>query len=195
MTKVSKSLFHNYRGEFANDAAANLNKPLEAGDLYYNTTDKSFRYYNGTVWISLVPGTGGAITAEGGIAIRLINATGAPSVKGTIVMASSTVPLAFDVCPANGFQPIGAVYEAGIANGAPCLVVITGVAEVLLANGTGSTMGNWVRTSITTAGRVDATGAGGGPGFVAQHFAEVGHCLETKSPGTNVLCKIAMHFN
>jgi hypothetical protein len=168
---------------------------LEAGDLYYNTTDKSFRYYNGSVWISLVPSTGGVITAEGGFAIRLTNNTGALTVKGTIVIADTTSPLSFILCPANGFQPIGAVYEAGIPNGASCLVVVGGIAEVLLANGTGSTFGNWVRTSIPAAGRVDATGAGGGPGFVAQHFAEVGHCLETKTPGTNVLCKIAMHLN
>lgn len=29
------------------------------GDLYYNTTDNTARYYNGTSWISIVSGGGG----------------------------------------------------------------------------------------------------------------------------------------
>lgn len=196
MTTKSKSLYHNYRGEFASDALANATGPApEAGDLYYNTTDKTFRYYDGAAWIVLGVTTGGTITPEGGFAVRLINNTGAPSVKGTLVIASTSLDGAFLPCPANGFQPIGVVYEAGIANGSLCLVVVGGVADVLLQNGTSSTRGNWCRTSITTAGRMDATGAGGGPGFVAQHFAEVGHCLQSKLAGVDVLCRILMHFN
>jgi len=32
-------------------------------------------------------------------------------------------------------------------------------------------------------------------GKIDSHFREIGHCLESKEAGTDVLCKIALHFN
>jgi hypothetical protein len=197
MPTKSKSLYHNYHGEYASDAAVNAVATPEAGDLYYNTTDQTMRYYDATAGAWKILGLGSSnvvMTAEGGIAIRLINNTGAASVKGTLVKASNVIDNAFIVTAANEFEAIGAVYQNGVANGLPCLVVVGGIAEVLLENNLAAGRGNWARTSIVAPGRANCNIVAN-PGFAAQHFAEIGHCLETKVAGTNVLCKIAMHFN
>lgn len=134
------------------------------------------------------------MTPEGGFAIKLTNKTGANSVKGTMVKTSTGTDNAFQTTAVNDFEPVGVVYEAGIADGSPCWVVVGGIAEVLLQDALASTRGNWVRTSITQAGRADASNAVA-PGLVLTHFAEIGHCLESKVAGTNIMCKIVMHFN
>lgn len=136
------------------------------------------------------------LTKEGGIAIRILNKTGAASVKGTVVRMDSTTQNSFNLQAAQ-YDAIGAVYESGIADGALCWVVMMGIAEVLLEDSTASTTGNWVYAS-TVDGRANASLAQpAGAGFVnaEEHFKEIGHCLETKNAGTNVLCKVLMHFN
>lgn len=68
---------------------------------------------------------------------------------------------------------------------------------MLLEDSTASTRGYWVKMS-GTAGRADATNAappGGGIPELDEHMTELGHALETKTGGTDVLCKIVMHFN
>lgn len=138
------------------------------------------------------------ITAEGGLAVLLTNKTGGNSVKGQIVAASDTVENAFMTVVADDYDPIGAVYESGIADGSECWVVVYGIAEVLLKDATTSTRGYWVRISSDTAGRADATAAapsGGTIGEIDAHFREIGHCFESKEAGTDVLCKIIMHMN
>lgn len=136
-------------------------------------------------------------TPEGGLAIRLTNKTGAASVKGTIISSSFTTENAFEVALADSSIPQGAVYESGVADGSPCWVVVAGIAEVLLKDATPSTVGYWVGMS-DAAGRADA-GDTGHPGTTppeqAVHNKELGHCLETKTAGTDVLCNIIMHFN
>jgi len=97
-------------------------------------------------------------TTEGGLAIQLINKTGAASVRGTLVEADTTTDLAFKVNDADGHHPIGAVYEAGVADAALCWVVIYGKCQVLLKDTTASTRGYWVKSS-DAAGRADATNA------------------------------------
>ncbi len=136
-------------------------------------------------------------TPEGGIAVRLINKTSAPSVKGTIVVADSTTDDAFKVATGSDPDCIGVVYDDGVADGSECWVVTFGIAEVLLKDATASTRGYWVQAS-DTGGRADATNAappGGGVTEIDRHFTEVGHCIEFKNAGTNVLCKVVMHFN
>lgn len=140
------------------------------------------------------------ITDEGAIAVQLINKTGAPSVKGTLVHIyhATAVDLAFGPADIGELQSVGAVYENGIPDGSLCFVCIGGIVDVMLQDATASTRGNWVRTSTTTAGRVDATNAappGGGIPELDAHMAEVGHALESKGAGVDVLCKIVMHFN
>jgi hypothetical protein len=135
------------------------------------------------------------VTPEGGYAIRLINKTGAASVKGTIVVAADNADSAFKTAPANSPAPYGAVYESGIADGEPCFVVVGGIADVLLKDGTAATRGNWVGVS-DTAGRAYATDHPGSvPPEAAVHSRELGHCIENKDAGVGVLAKIVMHFN
>jgi transcriptional regulator with XRE-family HTH domain len=135
-------------------------------------------------------------TPEGGLAVLLTNKTGAPSVKGSVVgiYGATSVDSAFGLTLADSMSPCGAVYESGVADGSECWVVVAGIAEVLLENGTGTVRTYWVRTSTTAPGRANAT-IGDPPGLSATHFAEIGHSLETKSGGTDVLLRVILHFN
>lgn len=137
------------------------------------------------------------LTPEGGVAVKLTNKTSANSVKGMLVEASSTTDNAFQIAAADGIHMIGAVYENGVADGSGCWVVISGVAQVLLKDSTAATRGYWA-TMSDTAGRADATNVaapGGGIVELDAHMQEIGHVLETQIGGTDVLCRIAMHFN
>ena len=133
------------------------------------------------------------ITPEGGQVIKLTNKTGGASVKGTLVEADSTTDNAFELSEADCEEVIGVVYEDGVADGSECWVVVSGIAEVLLKNSTASTRGYWVASS-DTVGRADATNSAP-PGFVATHFQEIGHCLESQGADTDVLAKCMLHFN
>jgi hypothetical protein len=163
------------------------------GYLYYDSTMSVLKVWDGTNWVALGAGSS-FVTAEGGFAVMLTNKTGANSVKGTLVQASTGTDKAFIAASSGSYEPIGAVYLSGIADGSLCPVVVGGIVDVLLEDSTASTRGYWARTSTTTAGRADITNAGA-PGLVLSHFAEIGHCLESKSSGTNVLARICMHFN
>lgn len=96
------------------------------------------------------------ITAEGGYAIALTNNTGAVSIKGTAVHASETLDDAVDLANLAGFDTIGFIYNSGVPVGEKVWVVIAGIAEVLLEDGTGSVTGNWCQTSNVQQGRVNA---------------------------------------
>ena len=152
------------------------------------------RVGNGTEPIDL----GFTFTDEGGFAIYLINKTGAASVKGTLVDTKASIDNAVNIVGADEPDIVGVVYENGIADGDLVLVVISGVAEVLLEDSTASTRGYWARISITQNGRADITNAappGGGVAEIDRHFREIGHCLESKGAGTDVLAKCILHFN
>lgn len=138
------------------------------------------------------------VTGLGGIAIKMVNKTGAASVKGTLVAASTSVDYGVRVASAGEVGPVGVIFESGIADGEQVYVVIAGVAEVLLENSTLATHGNWVVTSSSAAGRVNATATsppGGDLQAAVLHFNEVGHCLESVTAGTNKLAKCVIHFN
>lgn len=135
-------------------------------------------------------------TTEGGIAVKMTNLTGSASVKGTLVETNETTSGGFKIL-SDLYDCVGVVYEDGIANGEECFVVITGIVEVLLKDTTAATTGNWVKASDVN-GRADATLAlpsGGTIGQLQEHFQEIGHCIETKASGTDVLAKIVLHFN
>ncbi len=137
-------------------------------------------------------------TPEGGIAVRLTNNTGANTIKGTLVCACTAGDYAFKVCGADDPDAMGVVYESGIAAGQEAWVVTYGKADVLLQDTTASTRGYWARTSVTQAGRADITNAvppGGGIVNHEIHFREIGHCIESKGSGTDVLARIMTHFN
>jgi len=129
-------------------------------------------------------------TAEGGIYETFINNTGI-SVKGTIVVTSSTVDNAVDIAPADSQMPIGVIYETGIINELPVKVVVYGKAQVLLKDGETATRGYWSGVS-DVAGRMyqQITVPG-----TTEHNREIGHSIESKTSGINVLSLIQMHFN
>lgn len=129
-------------------------------------------------------------TVEGGFYQTFINATGAASVKGTVVTASTSVDNAVMVAPVYSQMPIGVIYDNGVANGQPVRVVTYGKAQVLLKNGQSSVRGYWAGLT-DVAGRMYQEPSPS----TTEHFTEVGHSLESKSSGTNVLSLIQLHFN
>jgi hypothetical protein len=131
-------------------------------------------------------------TPEGGLAIKLTNVTGENSVKGSVVAASFATDNAFSL-QSEEYDSIGVVYDNGIANGQECWVVVGGIAEVLLKDSTGSTRGHVVFAADTDGRAI--TAAVPTPPNSDAHFKEIGHCLETKGSGTNVLFKMALHCN
>ncbi len=135
----------------------------------------------------------GGITVEGGTYVWMINKTTAASVKGSIVSTDTAVDYAFRLCPADGYDPIGVVYDAGIADASWCRVVVSGIADVLIQDSTAATRNNWVRTCISTAGRANATYPAS-PGLDITHFAQIGQCMESKIAGTNVLARCILNF-
>ena len=130
-------------------------------------------------------------TPEGGVYSTLINNTGAVSVKGTIVSASLAVDKAVSIAPVNSDMPMRIIYESGIANGQAVKVIFAGCAEVLMKNGLAATRGFWCGVS-DVAGRMYQSSS---PPSTTEHSREIGHCLETKASGTNVLALIDLHFN
>lgn len=138
------------------------------------------------------------ITDDGGFATEMINKTGAASVKGSIVSASTSADNSFVVTSGDSIQPMAIVYDGGIPDGGVCRIVTYGTAYVLIKNGTTATHGYWVKVSDDTDGRADATNAappGGTVGALEDHMSEIGHCLESAGSGTDVLVLCLLHFN
>jgi len=129
------------------------------------------------------------ITSVGGIAIKLINRTGHSSVKGEIVESSGTVDFEVTLESAGGVDPVGAIYNAGIAEGSDVWVACAGIVEVLY-DANGAINGGWVETSDLTAGRADGSAAS--PAAAPAHFEEMGHALEDAA--ANTVGRITMHF-
>lgn len=135
-------------------------------------------------------------TAEGGLTIRFTNKTGAPSVKGTVVGPTSGTDLAVQKIIKDTPDPIGVIYESGVADGSPVWVVVSGIAEVLFWNN--PTRKQLARGSIGTeagyeAGKAISEAVPTSPFATDKHFYEIGHVLETKgAPG---LAKVILHFN
>lgn len=140
------------------------------------------------VAVSFVP----SFTPEGGIAILLVNKTGVASVKGTVVSASTTTDYAFKI-QTDEYDSIGVVYDAGIADGQLCRVVVSGIADVLLKDTTAATHGQWL-AAADTDGRALAA-AVPAPPATDTHFKEIGHVLQSVNAGVGVLCRAVLHFN
>lgn len=134
------------------------------------------------------------ITIEGGYAVLLTNKTGTTSVKGELVCASTGTDDAVELASADDTDIIGVMYSAGVTDGSEVWVVTSGIAEVLIEDGTTATRGYWAAPSSTTAGRADLT-TSVPPGVVLAHFREIGHCIQSASSGTDVLARVVLHFN
>ena len=137
-------------------------------------------------------------TKEGGLFHKYINKTGASSGKGILVNTEGSVDNSVNIVAADEPDIIGAIYDDGVPDGDLVRVVTYGKAQVLLEDSTISTRGYWARISITQAGRADITNAGppgGGIPEIDEHLKEIGHCLESKGSGTDVLALVHLHFN
>lgn len=125
----------------------------------------------------------------------MINKTGNPSVKGTVLQYSTSYDNAAVLCEADGLEAIGIMYSDGAADGEYVWVVKQLDAMVKLENNVGTTRGNWLRTSTTAAGRADGTNAAA-PGLVITHFSEIGHVGQTVAGAADgALVRATVHFN
>ncbi len=135
------------------------------------------------------------ITPEGGIAIRVINKTGAPSIKGYIVKADDNVDNGVEYIPADSPDPIGIVYSAGIPDGGYMWVVIAGITDVYYSGNV--TRGTFSRAAVTADGvsaGVAINEALPVPPFTTdKHFQEIGHPIESRVGAG--LAKTVVHFN
>ena len=140
------------------------------------------------------------INPQGSFDLLLENKTGAPSVLGTIVSIATLNDFAVRINPAQRIGITMVVQDQGIADGSSIWCTIHGICRVLLADGTGTTRGNWVRRHATIDGRADGTAAdppdGGNPEVyptsTRKHLLGMGRALETVSGGTNKLAWIVM---
>lgn len=138
----------------------------------------------------------GMTTDLGGYAIKLINKTGANSVKGTLVSADTTADDACKLTPLDGLDTIGVMWSDGVADGSSVWVVVSGIAQVKF--GAAATRGQFARQSITTdtgaaAGIATAEAAPTTPFATDNHFREVGHVIQ--SIGAAGLARCVVHFN
>lgn len=128
-------------------------------------------------------------TLEGGFYEKFINNTGL-SVKGTIVVISTTISNGVDIAEANSKSAIGVIYESGIPNGSAIKVVVYGKAQVLLKDGESSNNGYCYGTS-------DVPGRMYKINIVEQNLdfgKQIGYSLEEKSSGTDTLALVHLNF-
>ncbi len=138
------------------------------------------------------------ITSEGGVAIRLKNMTGAPSVKGYVVSvySATAVNSAVRLIQQDIPDPVGVFYESGIPNGVDSWIVISGIADVYFV---GSTVRGYLARGFVAAdagfiaGQAIAEAFPTAPFATDKHFYEIGHVLESRTGAG--LAKIVMHFN
>ena len=125
------------------------------------------------------------ITELGGIFVKMLNQTGFPTIKGTVLSIGS-IPNSVSVCIGSEEKAIAIAYDSGVTNGAMCKAVICGIADVLLEDGKGCVAGYCAELSKAQNGRVDGS---------ASVNKDCGYMLESKTAGTNVLAKMLIHFD
>lgn len=136
-------------------------------------------------------------TTEGGLAVKLVNKTGAATVKGTVVSAATGTNGAFILTAVDAVDPLGVVYEAGVADASSAWVVVSGKAQVLFT--TNVTRGQFARGPVAgdtgeQAGYAVAGTPPANPNIATEdHFREIGHCLESTTAGA--LTYVMLHFN
>jgi len=136
-------------------------------------------------------------TPDGGLFITLTNKTGGATTKGYIAHPSSGTANAFSYVATNEPDIIGVVYDAGIADGSECRIVIAGIADVYVG-ADGASLEDLVRanasgdTTITT-GVATAESVPTSPFSTDKHFQEVGHAIEARADAGLIKCVI--HFN
>lgn len=136
------------------------------------------------------------MTAEGGLAIKAINKTGAPSIKGYICEPSDTTDNGIKYTDNDDFDPIGIMYSENVPDGEEVLIVVAGIAEVFY--GTSVTRATFSRVPVVADG-IAVSGQAVNEPLPApplsndKHFREIGHPIESR--GTPGLAKTILHFN
>lgn len=136
------------------------------------------------------------MTAEGGLAIKVINKTGAPSIKGYICEPSDTTDNAIKYTDNDDFDPIGIMYSDGVPDGEEVFIVVSGIAEVYY--GTAVVRATFSRVPVVADG-IAVSGQALNEPLPApplsndKHFREIGHPIESR--GTPGLAKTILHFN
>jgi hypothetical protein len=133
-------------------------------------------------------------TNERGLQLKVINRTGATSVKGTIVTPSASYDNAAElVTTTSPYDATGVVYEAGVADGSPMWIWTTGaICKVLMEDSEATTRGDWMRCSTVTNGR-GKSDAIPTPPTSDTHFQEIGHAMESNAGGTDQLVLTWFH--
>ena len=137
----------------------------------------AMKYSAGTVMMY-----GDETTGCGGLCVLLTNGTGANTVAGTVVTASTTTAMAFEL--ARQYKILGVVLESGIAAGQPAWVQVSGIVPVMLVDGTAATAG-YVVLGSTTAGRAAAAMTAEPPTNI-ELGSLIGWALESVAAGTDV---------
>ena len=122
------------------------------------------------------------LTQEGGIAVKLLNKTGATSLRGTLVEIDTGLDEAVKTGVINSTAITGVVYQSGIDDGFNMWVVVSGIAYVLMKDATAATRGQYVSTG-TVAGRAEASAT------LPAQGQQVGNFIESKAGGKDVIVK------
>lgn len=136
------------------------------------------------------------ITPDGGIAVKFKNRTGAVSVKGYVVTASSSYDNSVSLIVVDAPNPIGVIYESGIPDGGDVWVVVSGKAHIYFVGNT--TRGNFARGFLSSdvgyvSGQALSEAYPTSPFASDKHFYEIGHVLESRTGAG--LALTVLHFN
>jgi hypothetical protein len=134
------------------------------------------------------------VSGERGFVQKMLNKTGGATVKGTVICCSDATDKSF-MSQADEFCAIGVVAEAGVADASEAWIWVNGsVCQVLWKDGETATHG-YVALCADTDGRALNIAVPSANPVVADHFKEIGHVMESKSSGTDVLVLCHLHFN
>lgn len=134
-------------------------------------------------------------TGEEGMQIAMTNKTGGNSVKGMWVSVSPSYANSVIALPVDAPDPIGVIYNAGIADGQEVFVWVSGRVKALYFNPV--TMGDvCVGPRGADTGEVAgyAKGNTGAP-TATEHWYECGHITETNNLSSSSLTGTIIHFN
>lgn len=198
------NVIYSFRGRGYNEGTSAFSAPIAQMDYRADGAHASNSLPTKIVWSTTKSGAVGVtrymtldkdgnlelpkikMTSIGGYAILLTNKTGANSVAGEVVIASTGTADAVAQAGANSVSAIGIFLEDGIADGSEAWIVVSGIAYVKMDAG-GAALGDRIITSAT-AGRGLVSNAPA----VAVHFQEIGHCIETTA--ANALGRCVLHF-
>lgn len=126
----------------------------------------------------------------------MTNKTGLASVKGEVVTISSTTDNGVEKIVVDAANPVGVVYNSGVADGSEVWVVVSGIADVYYTGNV--TRGNICRGFVTgdagyVTGQAMAEPYPVAPFATDKHFYEIGHAMESRVGAG--LAKTVLHFN